>query len=68
MNSIISTLRTFLGWLRSGSPTWGSIPVPAQWVFTSLGVNLFIACAGISAGPRAMAALQQAGRLGDFRE
>jgi len=51
----------FFGWLRSRRPTWGSIPVPAQWIFTSLGLNLFIACVGISAGPRAVAALQQAG-------
>lgn len=51
----------FFGWLRSRKPTWGSIPVPTQWIFTSLGLNLFIACVGISAGPRAVAALQQAG-------
>ncbi len=51
----------FFGWLRSRRPTWGSIPVPTQWIFTNLGLNLFIACVGISAGPRAVAALQQAG-------
>lgn len=51
----------FFGWLRSRRPTWGSIPVPTQWIFTSLGLNLFIACVGISAGPRAVAAMQQAG-------
>ena len=51
----------FFGWLRSTRPTWGSIPVPTQWIFTNLGLNLFIACVGISAGPRAVAALQQAG-------
>ena len=51
----------FFGWLRSRRPTWGSIPVPTQWIFTSLGLNLFIACVGISAGPTAVAALQQAG-------
>ncbi len=51
----------FFGWLRSTKPTWGSIPVSTQWIFTNLGLNLFIACVGISAGPRAVAALQQAG-------
>ena len=51
----------FFGWLRSRRPTWGSIPVPTLWIFTNLGLNLFIACVGISAGPRAVAALQQAG-------
>jgi len=51
----------FLGWLRSVRPTWGQIPTPAQWIFTDLGLNLFIACVGLSAGPRALAALKQAG-------
>lgn len=51
----------FFGWLRSRKPTWGYIPVPTQWIFTNLGLNLFIACVGLSAGPRAVAALQQVG-------
>ncbi|MDQ1333573.1 MAG: putative transport protein [Thermodesulfobacteriota bacterium] len=51
----------FFGWLRSVRPTWGQIPTPAQWIFTDLGLNLFIACVGISAGPEALAALKQAG-------
>lgn len=49
------------GWLRSLRPTWGYIPAPTLWVFSDLGLNLFIACVGISAGPRALEALQQAG-------
>jgi len=51
----------FFGWLRSRKPVWGQIPTPAQWVFTDVGLNLFIACVGISAGPSAFAALEQAG-------
>lgn len=51
----------FFGWLRSRKPVWGRIPGPAQWIFTDLGLNLFIACVGISAGPRAFAAIEQAG-------
>lgn len=51
----------FFGWLRSRKPVWGQIPTPAQWVFTDVGLNLFIACVGISAGPSALAALEQAG-------
>jgi len=51
----------FFGWLRSRKPIWGQIPTPAQWVFTDVGLNLFIACVGISAGPSAFAALEQAG-------
>ncbi len=49
------------GWLRSLRPTWGYIPAPTLWIFSDLGLNLFIACVGISAGPRAFDALQQAG-------
>jgi len=51
----------FFGWLRSIRPTWGQIPTAAQWIFTDLGLNLFIACVGLSAGPQAIAALKQAG-------
>ncbi len=51
----------FFGWLRSRKPVWGQIPIPTQWVFTDLGLNFFIACVGLSAGPRALAALKQAG-------
>jgi putative transport protein len=51
----------FIGWLRSVRPTWGQIPTAAQWIFTDLGLNLFIACVGLSAGPQAIAALKQAG-------
>jgi len=49
------------GWLRSLHPTFGQIPSGAQWVFTDLGLNLFIACVGLTAGPRAMYALQTTG-------
>lgn len=51
----------FFGWLRSVKPTWGAIPTSTQWIFTDLGLNFFIACVGIAAGPRAIHAIQQAG-------
>lgn len=51
----------FFGWLRSLKPTWGKIPSSALWIFTDLGLNLFIACVGLAAGPKAIDALQQAG-------
>ena len=51
----------FFGWLRSIHPTWGQIPTAAQWIFTDLGLNLFIACVGLTAGPQAIGALKQAG-------
>ncbi len=49
------------GWLRSVHPTFGRIPGGAQWIFTDLGLNLFIACVGLTAGPRAWQALQTSG-------
>ncbi|MBU1026482.1 MAG: aspartate-alanine antiporter [Candidatus Margulisbacteria bacterium] len=49
------------GWLRSVHPTFGQIPGGAQWIFTDLGLNLFIACVGLTAGPRAWQALQTSG-------
>lgn len=51
----------FFGWLRSIHPTWGQIPTSAQWIFTDFGLNLFIACVGLTAGPQAIGALKQAG-------
>jgi len=49
------------GWLRTVHPTFGQIPSGAQWVFTDLGLNLFIACVGLMAGPRAIHALRTTG-------
>ncbi len=49
------------GWLRAVHPTFGEMPGPAQWVFTDFGLNLFITCVGLSAGPKALHALQTAG-------
>lgn len=49
------------GWLRAVHPTFGQIPGGAQWIFTDLGLNLFIACVGLTAGPQAVQALQTTG-------
>ncbi|MBN1527128.1 MAG: aspartate-alanine antiporter [Candidatus Omnitrophica bacterium] len=49
------------GWLRSMHPTFGQIPGGAQWLLGDLGLNLFIACVGISAGPQALHALKTTG-------
>ncbi len=51
----------FFGWLRSIHPTFGYIPEGAQWLLSDLGLNLFIACVGLTAGPRAIHALQTQG-------
>lgn len=50
-----------LGWLRSKHPTFGRIPDSAVWVFNNVGLNMFIAVIGISAGPTFISGLQQAG-------
>lgn len=39
------------GWWRAHQPTMGAIPEGALWVFNNLGLNIFIAVVGISAGP-----------------
>ena len=49
------------GWLRSLHPTFGQIPGGAQWILGDLGLNLFVACVGVSAGPEALHALQTIG-------
>ncbi len=41
----------FFGWLRSQHPTFGRIPEPALWVMNNVGLNMFIAVVGITAGP-----------------
>ncbi|WP_424830055.1 aspartate-alanine antiporter [Ruegeria sp.] len=50
-----------LGWLRTVHPTFGRIPGPALWLMNTLGLNVFIAVIGITAGPGFVAGLQQAG-------
>lgn len=40
-----------LGWLRSVRPVFGRIPSPTVWFMNSVGLNIFIAIVGISAGP-----------------
>src|SRR5215831_13184298 len=39
------------GWLRSTRPTFGRIPSSTVWFMNSVGLNVFIAVVGISAGP-----------------
>lgn len=49
------------GWLRAVHPTFGQIPSGGQWILQDLGLNLFIACVGINAGPKAIQAIQTNG-------
>jgi putative transport protein len=49
------------GWLRAIHPTFGRIPAPTVWFMNSVGLNVFIAVVGITAGPGFVAGLQQLG-------
>lgn len=51
----------FFGWWHSHRPTMGKIPEAALWAFNNLGLNIFIAVVGISAGPGFVDGLRQAG-------
>ena len=49
------------GWWRTHHPTMGAIPEAALWVFNNLGLNIFIAIIGISAGPGFIEGFKEAG-------
>jgi len=49
------------GWYRGIRPTFGRIPTPTVWFMNSVGLNMFIAVIGITAGPKFVAGLQQLG-------
>jgi putative transport protein len=49
------------GWLRSTRPFFGRIPSPTVWFMNSVGLNIFIAIVGISAGPGFVSGLKTLG-------
>lgn len=49
------------GWLRSKYPTFGRIPEPSVWILNNLGLNMFIAVVGITAGPSFVTGLKEVG-------
>jgi putative transport protein len=49
------------GWYRAVRPTFGRIPTPTLWFMNSVGLNMFIAVIGLTAGPKFVAGLQQLG-------
>lgn len=51
----------FFGWLRSFQPKLGSVPSATLWFMNSVGLNIFIAVVGITAGPTFIAGVQQVG-------
>lgn len=50
-----------LGWLRNRRPTFGRIPRPVVWLMDNMGLNVFIAVVGLSAGPSFVSGLQEVG-------
>ena len=51
------------GWLRSKHPTFGQIPESSLWVLNNVGLNMFIAVVGISAGPSFIQELKEVGPM-----
>jgi putative transport protein len=54
-------LGIIFGWYRAVRPTFGRIPTPTLWFMNSVGLNMFIAVIGLTAGPKFVAGLQQLG-------
>jgi putative transport protein len=52
-----------LGYLRSIHPTFGRVPPATLWVFKELGLLLFLAGVGVSAGQGLLAAMQSPGPI-----
>ena len=50
-----------IGWLRSFIPKIGTVPSATLWFMNSVGLNVFIAVVGITAGPTFIAGLKQVG-------
>ncbi len=53
----------FLGWIRTRRPSFGHIPSSAVWLLNNLGINMFIAILGITAGASLMLGFNEAGAL-----
>ena len=49
------------GWRRSKHPPFGRIPEPSVWILNNLGLNMFIAVVGITAGPSFVTGLKEVG-------
>lgn len=49
------------GWLRSRHPRMGGVPKEAIWILDNLGLNMFIAVIGITAGPTFITGIKSVG-------
>ena len=52
-----------LGWWRNRKPSFGRIPASAVWVLNNLGLNMFIAVIGITAGASFLHGIREAGMM-----
>jgi len=50
-----------IGWMRGVYPTFGRVPAPVLWFMNNVGLNVFIAVVGITAGPTFVAGIKEAG-------
>lgn len=50
-----------VGWVRSFMPKLGTVPSATLWFMNSVGLNVFIAIVGITAGPTFIEGLKQVG-------
>lgn len=49
------------GWLRSFHPSFGNVPSGTLWFMNSVGLNVFIAVVGITAGPTFISGIKDVG-------
>ena len=49
------------GWFHTRYPVFGGLPQPAQWILSEFGLSAFAAVVGLSAGPKAVAAIREQG-------
>ena len=49
------------GWLHTRFPIFGAMPQAAQWILSEFGLSAFAAVIGLSAGPKAVAAIHEQG-------
>ncbi|MDQ0144025.1 aspartate-alanine antiporter [Cupriavidus necator] len=51
------------GWIHSRKPSLGSFPASAVQILKDLGLAVFVACVGLSAGPAAIALIREHGAV-----
>lgn len=51
------------GWFHARYPVFGTLPQAAQWILSEFGLSAFAAIIGLTAGPKAIAAIQEQGLI-----